>query len=143
MALNPINTYKYFGSAGTEPNRKIDFIRSSENPKELTAIHSVFDNAVWRPTSTLPAQEIEVEMISKSMRHQILQDIISKKKAGQPVDIPKLNEYKKMSELSIENQDAILKNLEPIGPWRIEITNGFSEDAKFEKVVFLSFFNPS
>jgi hypothetical protein len=123
-------TYRYYYGAGTEPNRLIEFTRKASKPQSISAIvkAGTLDNNVIISKIT----EIDVEMLSTSEKTKALM-------TGQSVNVPD----KPLSELSLEQQNNILSNLEPRGSWRISITNGIGDNPTYEKVVHLSLFNPA
>lgn len=125
-------TYRYYYGAGTEPNRLIEFIRKASKPQSISAIvkAGTLDNNVI--ISKINGIEIDVEMLSTSEKMKALM-------AGQSVNV----HDKPLSQLSIEEQNNILRNLEPRGSWRISITNGIGDNPTYEKVVHLSLFDPA
>ena len=131
-----IGTYKYMYGAGTRLNREIRFFRRKKKKETFRA--EVYAIVLGKPekTSDLEGSQISVEMMSTSEKIALL-DI---RKRGEPVE-KKSN--KLMSELECTEQDRIIKELQPDGPRRIEITNDFGPDSRLERVVHLSIFNPS
>ncbi len=125
-------SYRYYYGAGTEPNRLIEFTRKASKPQSISAIvkAGTLDKNVI--ISKINGTEINVEMMSTSDKMKALI-------AGQSVNVPD----KPLSELSLEQQNNILRNLEPRGTWRISITNSIGDNPTYEKVVYLSFFDPA
>lgn len=128
-----ITTYYYTYGAGTKPNRKIEFIRKDGG---ITAKIEALRLGEWKLISTLSGSEIHVEMMSTSDK---VRGLIAERMGSCKLEW--LN--KKLSELDKSVQDNILQMLEPDGPYRIEITNGFGSDFTCEKIIHLGIFNPT
>ncbi len=133
----PLAVYNYTYGAGSRPNRRIDFLR--EDLKNGGTIYARVIARVpegEREISKIIGSEINVEMMTNTEKVKVLMD----QRSGIPT---KRTPDKKLSELSIIKQNEILSGLEPDGYWRIEITNGFGRDPKFEYVERLNLFNLS
>ncbi len=133
-----VTKYNYTFGAGSEPNRCIIFTRSDEN--DAGSIQAeVFTTAEGNSISIskLSGSAINVEMMTNSDKIMGFQ----KRRRGEMVTfIPD----KKLSELTKDKQQEILKNLQPKGGWRIEVTNNIGQkDPRFEQVVHLALFNPT
>lgn len=134
----PIQTYSYFYGAGTKPNREIQFFRGdSGKPESIYAVVKGLRNGVWNDISKLDQSQIDFEMMSTSDK---IKGLFEARKQGTSFEFLR-NKY--FFELPTEEQDRVLHLLDPEGPYRIEITNGYGEDPRFEKVVKLTIFNPS
>ncbi len=128
--------YRYFYGAGSEPNRKIEFQQEEGNPQTIQAKIFAFDRGNWKEISSLSGDKINAEMMSTSEKVKGL------KEERKGIFSPRTPD-KKLSELPITEQERILRNLEPQGSWRIEISNGIGKDPYFEKVIQLNLYNPA
>lgn len=127
-----VKSYLYYYGAGTEPNRRVEFYRP--DPSSLEARVDALRNGQWIQTSVLKPGEIEVELATVEMRiEQVKERYIEKSK--------KEYESPRMSEYTVDKQDEILNNLEPNGPYRLEIENAPGGPEGLEKVVSIQIFN--
>lgn len=132
-----IATYKYFYGSGTEPNREILFLRKNDSESEsIYALVRAYSSGEWKKISEVAGGQINVDMMTTSEKVNAL---LAERQGASP----QRNPAQKLSDLSFDIQKEILGNLEPKGAWRIEVTNHFGEDPRFEKVVQLNLFNPT
>ena len=134
--MTVLATYKYTYGAGSQPNRQIDFVETKDSQNGIQAIVKACTEGVWTDISCLSGQEINVEMMSTSDKVRAFQQ---ERAGGGTWKTPD----RTLAQMETQQQQAILSQLEPIGPWRIEITNGFGSDPRIEKVVHLNLFNSS
>lgn len=118
-------TYQWLEGAGTKPNRKIDFLKPEDgNPHHIAASISSRAGGKWKPLIGIKAPDIEVELMSSQDKlDQLNQQIQS----GKEIQIS--DPIKKFSEMTEEEQKSILDNLEPEGPWRIEVHYSYDRTA--------------
>jgi hypothetical protein len=131
--MTVLSTYKYCYGSGSEANRRIVFERSDEGKNDVTAIVHALMGGEWREISRFPASEINIEFATTSQKIERY----CAERSGQSMNV---DGDKKLSEITPDQQDDILKAFNPKGPWRIEITNDISDDPRFEKVVRLNLF---
>lgn len=126
MASTAIGMYQYTYGAGKTPNRVIAF-------HDKGAVISTCDPK--GPVITkLPGDKIIVEGASTTEKTQAM----IARRSGMYIEIPKDRQW---AALSLDEQEAVMQELKS-GGWRIEVTNDIGKDPRFERVVFLSIFNP-
>lgn len=130
-----LGRYEYMYGAGSKPNRRIEFFHDTKNPS-IRAVVQACNSGQWQTISELGGEDINVEMNSVSEKIKYLLD----KKSG---FTSTLKPDQTLEKCPPSLQEKILSSLEPDGPWRIEVMNGFGDDPKFEKVIALTLFNPS
>lgn len=131
-----VASYKYFYGAGSEPNREIHFYRQDDKTQAIQGKIHAYYNGKWVNVCTVPGHEINVEMLSTSDKARLIAE------ARQKGTRPCLRQNIKLSDLPQDEQNKILNQLNPKGPWRIEITNDIGSNG-LERVVHLNIFNPS
>jgi hypothetical protein len=136
VATETIGIYHYMHGAGSQNNRQIVFQRNIGRPETLHAIISAQTPEGWRLISDVLGREINVKMLSTSDKVSQLQA----QRMGQKVENDEPD--KKLSALSKEEQDDILKKLNPLGSWRIEIATDIGSNPHFENVIRLNLYNP-
>ncbi len=130
-----IQTYSYYNSAGTRPNREIQFFRGCDGkPESIYAVVKGLRSGVWYDISRLDKDQIKLEMMSTSDK---IKGLLAERREKEGFEII---QDKRFSELSVEKQDQILHSLGPNGSYRLDITNRFGDDLRFEKVVDLTIF---
>ncbi len=131
-------TYTYSYGAGIAHDRKIDFYRDTrDNPQSFHAVIYARRNAEWIKSSDVKGEFISVDMKSTSEK---VRDFFEERELETTRD-PIVE--KTVTALSTEQQDALLKALQPEGSWKVLVTNDIGEDPRFEKVVSLCLYNPS
>ncbi|NGX42841.1 MAG: hypothetical protein K940chlam7_01129 [Chlamydiae bacterium] len=134
-----IGESQYTYGAGNPNNRQVIFARTEEGTNKIIVAVRARTPGGWKEISRLNGDQINVEMMSRSDKVRVLLEERGEGGGGHPSRIPD----KKLSKLDSSQQEAILKALEPDGKWRVEITNNYDADSKFEKIVQLTLFNPS
>ncbi len=138
--MSILATYSYSYGVGSEPNRRIEFVREGEDPCSLYARVSVL-GADSRIISSVKAYRISVEMESTSAKTKSLHVAYS----GGTSHTLKVNT---MDDMEITAQNEICKRIRPSfhegEGYRIEITNDVGDPRYgYEKVVQLNLFDPS
>ena len=130
-----IGQYRYCYGTANEANREMQFLRHPDG-RIQASIYALFTEQGPKQISTLPGEQIIVEMQTTSEK---MEDMMAARRGETPsfVGPPE----KTLSSLPPQDQEKIIGTLEPRGPWRIEISNGFGDNPRFEKVVGLNFFN--
>lgn len=132
-----LGRYKYCYGTANQANREMRFLRYP-NGRIQASIYALFTPLGSKEISTVSDDQMIVEMKTTSEKMANLMALRRKDAALFPGPLEK-----SLSSLSAKEQEKIIAELEPKGQWRIEITNGFGEDPRFESVASLSFFNPS
>ncbi|NGX53045.1 MAG: hypothetical protein KR126chlam5_01352 [Candidatus Anoxychlamydiales bacterium] len=150
-SLTKLGQYYYSRGLSNSPDRKLEFYRSSNDPKTFFVKVYARENIAksdrkWVEFERVSSDKITVEMISTSEKIKDLQTRrIDPEHAfnAEHSDSFGYQNDKKMSELSVDIQNKIIAKLEPEGSWRIEITNESNTDigATYEKVDSLNFLN--
>ena len=136
-AIVKVGQYRYCYGTANEANREMQFLRYPDGHIQAS-IYALFTPQGPKEISTLSGDQIKVEMITTSQKIQELKAV----RKGEKSSFVGPQE-KALSSLSGEEQEKILQQLEPRGPWRIEISNTFGPDPHVEKVIGLNFFNPA
>jgi|JI10StandDraft_1071094.scaffolds.fasta_scaffold20163_2 hypothetical protein len=131
-----IATYNYYYSSGIAPNRRIEFYRDDTSQSIYAIIKACMGHNNWKEISILKGKKILVEIMTTSEK---IEGLVAQKKGLPFIWKPD----QQLSKLELNKQDDVLRNLEPEGPWRIEIANGVGNNLKFEKVLSLTIFNPT
>jgi hypothetical protein len=134
MALVSLGRYDYCYGNGLQNNRTIQFQRNGDDAGSVFAtVHALTDQG-WKEISKLEGNQINVAMMSTSEKMTAL---ISKRRGANVTMVPD----RKLSELSVEEQNSILESLNARGTRKLEITNGIGRDPAFEIVVHLSLYD--
>ncbi len=150
-SLPKLGQYYYSRGLSNSPDRKLEFYRPSNDPKDFYAKVYAYENITkpdrkWAEFWSVPGDSITVDMISTSQKIKDLQTRRNDPNYAYNAEHSDSFGYqndKKMSELSVDIQNKIIAKLEPEGSWRIEITNESNTDigATYEKVDILNFLN--
>ncbi|WP_194848328.1 hypothetical protein [Candidatus Neptunochlamydia vexilliferae] len=122
-----IETYHYFHA---KAERRIHFLRREGR---VVAKAEVKDEP-WQGTSTIDEKDIVVETASNTEKLKMLCEARAIKQE------PNYPTYKTFAELSYEEKEKIIKNLEPEGPWRISLKINIDNPIGFERPVHIEFF---
>lgn len=136
--MKAIGQYYYTYGAGAHPNRKLEFFRETST-RNVKAKAYVYDQATrgWTRNGTVAGADIKYESLSTTAK---MQQMMEARQANLPYQLP----YPvPISSLHKKQIDQVFQSLEPDGPYRLEITNGFSNNPKYEKVEKINIFNPS
>lgn len=129
--------YQYTYGAGSCPNREIEFKKLVEtDPATIYIEVFAISCGERKKIGFLEGKDITVEM--QSTREKV-RDLQAARLRNTPYQAPS---DKSLSQLSIDEQNNILKNFEPIGSWRVSIVNDINrDDLSVEKVKRISIFN--
>lgn len=134
-----VGQYCYYYGPGSEPNRRIVFYENGSDPqKSVTASVFAVVPGGFREISALSADKMTVDMLSTSKKMEAL----IKARAGIATSIAEPQE-KPLASLPTQDQETIIRGLQPKGTWRIELTNGFGSVPRFEKIESIHFYDPS
>ena len=129
-----VQDYYYTYGAGTQSNRKVSF--NLDENKDFAASVSALSENKWKEISILRGEQVEIEMMSTSDKVRAL---IERRKGMSTPMAP--NKF--FQDLSLKEKKRLINQLEPNGPWRLEMANSTGESAYFETVTKITFFNPS
>ena len=113
-----IGTYNYTYGSSNQHNRQVQFSRTDPDPSTIQAgIFVLNEGVVGSHKSTIPGYQIDVEMQSTSEKMQAM--VAARETFTTPISVPN----QKLSELSIEGQDILIRSLKPNGTKCLEVVN--------------------
>lgn len=122
-----IATYRYVYGIGYNPNREIVFSEEKGQIKATVRVFSPDSPHHLLEISIIQSDQLEIDLLSTTEKIR---------------QIPKSVIFPKISNPS--NLKSYLNQLEPKGPWEIEVTNDIGDKSSIlEKVTHLTLFNPS
>ncbi|NGX52863.1 MAG: hypothetical protein KR126chlam5_01169 [Candidatus Anoxychlamydiales bacterium] len=132
-----IREYQYLYGAGSHWNRCLEFMRTEDDdPKTIFVVVKARKHSGWGEISELRRDQVEVEMMTTTDKVRTLKE---EKATGRSLPLSKKT---LLSELDNAKQREVLQGIEPIGTWRVTITNDFGSDPIYERVAHLCLFNP-
>jgi len=132
-----ITGLKYRPNSDSELSRRVYFERNAQDGKSICAkFFAVFNGQKFK-IGHVPGEKISVCPLTISEQKKIREEI------NKTYMVPPIPSYRELSNLTLSEQDEILKNLFPRGTWKMEIHNHVGKDPRFEKVVSLTLYNDS
>lgn len=126
---------KYKPNSDSVLSRRVYFERDGQNEKSICAnFFAIFDGKKFK-IGHVPGEKISVCPLTISEQKKIREEI------NTTYIEPPIPSYRELSNLTLSEQDEILKNLFPRGTWKMTIHNHGGKDPRFEKVVSLTLYN--